>query len=166
MAEARLDQPPPLGLGDLRQGEGHVAQGHLAVPAVEAVGQAAQGAAEGAGAFVGQGAQEPLEGQIEAVLDAVADGTVFHDGLILPTSPSSQSQNAGSGSARTGSSASGMSRRPWSLTRSLEVVSTAAAPLARQPFRDLLQARRRIAVVVREAQLARDLEAESADGLG
>ena len=51
---------------------------------------------------------------------------------ILPISPSSQGQKAGSGSARMGSSASGTPSRPWSFTRSLEVVSTATAPLARQ----------------------------------
>jgi hypothetical protein len=79
VAEACAHEPPPLGLWDLRQGQGHVAQGDVAVPAVEPVGEAAEGAAEGACAGVGQYPQESLDRQVEAVFDAVADGAVLHE---------------------------------------------------------------------------------------
>src|SRR6185312_5248991 len=138
VAEALPHQALPLGLRHLGQRQGHVAQGYLAVPAVEGVSEAPHGAAHGARRRVRHRPQEPLQGPVEPVLDAVLDGAVLHAGGLYRRrshSPSSHFQKAGSGSAWMGNSARGTSRasrRPRSFTRSLLVTRTAEASLGRK----------------------------------
>jgi len=97
-----------------------------AMAGVQRVDQTAEGGADATRRLVWQRPNEAEERHEGAVLERMAHPREGHPSPpTRPSSrPSSQAQNARSGSAWIGSSARGRSRRPCSLTASLPVVST------------------------------------------
>src|SRR6185436_8476709 len=107
--------------------------GHATVSKVERRAERAQAAADRSRCPVRQRAQYPFQQEVGGEFGGVQDGRVLHCGVpvcravISCSRSSNQAQNAGSGSAASGSSKSGARSRPWSLTRSLPVTRTASA---------------------------------------